>query len=42
VIPKLKVHDAEQCYREAKKLQDEKLFNITELTKLVKEGGAES
>lgn len=39
-IPQLKVHDAEQCYLDAKKLQDSQLFNVKEMAKIVREAGA--
>lgn len=41
-IPKLKVHDAELCYLDARKLQDQQLLNVKDMAKVVREAGAES
>ena len=40
-IPQLKIHDAEMCYRDAKKVQDQQLLDVKQLSKMIKEAGSD-
>lgn len=40
-IPLLKMHDAEMCYRDAKKVQDQQLLDVKQLSKMIKEAGSD-
>ena len=40
-IPQLKMHDAEMCYRDAKKVQDQQLLDVKQLSKMIKEAGSD-